>query len=185
MIARAKKYPIFVLPLLRTVTEEDTAGEKKEAGVEFFFMEWGFHPAPPHPSPIDPTNALLNTKIDSPPSPPSKSLPPITTVLFTTLQEYKLHGAFAQPRLVLTHHTDLAHTHGVVLLRGEITNSSSGGYLLSQIDAQLLAMGLQRFYLPAQGVEGERAFGLLKLFHEDPDRFQYEQLMAFRDGLSG
>ncbi len=191
MLGRAKPYPIFLLPLLRTATEEEddgAAGEKKkQVGTEFFFLEWGFHSAPPPPhSSADPLHdALFNTKKDDPMIRPlslSKPLPPITTVLFTTLQEYKLHGAFAPPRLVLTHYTDLAHTHGIVLLRGEITNSSSsGGYLLSQIDAQLLATGLQRFYLPVQGAEGEKAFELLKVFHEDPDRFEYEQLIEFRD----
>ncbi|KAF8329099.1 ATP11 protein-domain-containing protein [Cantharellus anzutake] len=184
IIERARKYPTFLLPLARrtTNTGEDATGGEQEFGTEFFFLEWGFHPPPPPPSSIDPVEALMNSPdSDSPPASLPMRLPPITTVLFTTLQEYKLHGSFAQPRLVLTHYPDLSHTHGTVLLRGEITKSPSGGYLLSQMDAQLLAMGLQRFYLPAEGAAGQEAFSLLKLFHEDPSKFNYEQLMKYED----
>ncbi|KAF7367300.1 Protein ATP11, mitochondrial [Mycena sanguinolenta] len=68
--------------------------------------------------------------------------PQISTVMFTPLQEYKMRGSFATPYLVLTNYTDLAHSHGVVLLRGEITPSAATGgtgvdgrYMLQQEDA--------------------------------------------------
>jgi len=114
--------------------------------------------------------------------------PQISTVLFTTLQEYKSKGSYATPYLVLTHYTDLARTHGIVLMRGEITPTSTpsdggvdGRYKLTQKDGQLLSMALQKFYLwdgtrkaEQIGEEGER---LLKIFHEKPEEFKWEELL--------
>lgn len=97
-----------------------------------------------------------------------------------------MRNSFATPYLVLTHYTEFARTHGVVLLRGEITPSSSGAvgadgrYMLNQEDAQLLSMAVQRFYLWGEGGtregarEGER---LLKIFHEKPEEFKWEELL--------
>lgn len=171
MIGVARRYSTFVVPLPR-VAVGDSKGEDK--AYEFYFMQWGFHgsPSPPSGSPEDP---FIH------PSPPSSNLPQVSTILFTPLGEYKLHQTFATPYLVLTHHTDLAKTHGIVLLRGEITASSGGGdgnegkWMLSQEDAQMLAMGVQRFYLWDEGRgEGER---LVKIFHEQPEEFKWEELL--------
>jgi ATP synthase F1 complex assembly factor 1 len=43
--------------------------------------------------------------------------------MYTPLAEYKLHQLFAQPTLILTHYTDLANSHGLVLMRGNIMPS--------------------------------------------------------------
>jgi ATP synthase mitochondrial F1 complex assembly factor 1 len=107
-------------------------------------------------------------------------------VLFTPLQEYKFRQTFAQPYLGLTHYTDLATTHGIVLMRGEITSSpsSTDKYLLSQSDAQLLALGVQRFYLASGDDDSERKAALLRRFHEVPDDFQWEELLVVGDPTS-
>jgi ATP synthase mitochondrial F1 complex assembly factor 1 len=174
------KYPTFVVPLTRTVEQ----GKSTEANKthEFHFLQWGFHNTPPIPT---------MTPFSSPVSfPTARPNPPISTILITPLQEYKLRSAFATPYLVLTNYTDLVSTHGIVLLRGEITpsasaneqNSSNGGFLLSQHDAQLLAMQLQQFYLWNGGDVQDNGRSkekeqLLKLFHEKPEEFKWEDLL--------
>lgn len=178
-MARGKKYPVFILPL--TVKSEVESGGEAERAAEFYFMQWAFHEPPPHPStsPLDPFSTISAA---TPPSNASAPLPPISTILFTTLQEYKLRGSFAQPRLILTLYTDLAASHDIVLIRGEITPSQShSGYLLTQLDAQLLVIALQRFYVPAMA--DETAFGLLKAFHESPDEFDHKKLVDVVDSL--
>jgi len=160
----ADKYPSFVVPVPRSGGADETA-------CEFYFMQWGFHESPPIPSPSAPF---------SPPPPPSSSNPPTSTILFTPLQEYKLRASFATPYFVVTHYTDFARTHGVVLLRGEITPSTGGAgrYFLSQEDAQMLAISVQKFYLWGVGREDEgEGARLLKVFHEKPEEFQWEELL--------
>ncbi|KAJ8083704.1 hypothetical protein PM082_002470 [Marasmius tenuissimus] len=175
------KYPMFVLPLPRAQqpTLEDTGSKETESAYEFYFMEWAFHEPPASPTA---TPADLFSK-PSPQSGQDASGIPISTILFTPLIEYKMRNSFATPYLVLTHYTDLAKTHGTVLLRGEITPTSAGnGHMLSQEDAQVLSMGLQKFYLwdntTTNGVEhdGEK---MLKAFHENPDKFDWQELLKY------
>ncbi|KAI0374566.1 ATP11-domain-containing protein [Pilatotrama ljubarskyi] len=179
MLDVATKYPRFVIPVPR---ENAQVGEdSKEPAYEFYLMEWGFHGHPPEPS----TSGDLFSQ-----NQPSSN-PQTSTILFTPLQEYKLRTSFATPYLVVTHYTDLAKTHGLVLLRGEITPSAAasspsvgasedgGRYMLSQQDAQLLAIHVQRFYLWNEGSE-ERA-ALLKAFHETPADFKWEELLKHTD----
>jgi ATP synthase mitochondrial F1 complex assembly factor 1 len=182
MLACARGYPAFILPLPR---DAKTDGGEGDAAHEFFFMQWGFHGSPATPS-YESETALFPTSSPSPTS-SKESNPQTATVLFTPLGEYKLRQTFATPHLVLTFYADLARSHGVVLLRGEITPSSSSSdvgdvrYLLSQQDAQMLAMGVQKFYLwdraGAEGAGAERRQALLKTFHEDPQRFSWEELL--------
>ncbi|KAI6133385.1 ATP11 protein-domain-containing protein [Pisolithus croceorrhizus] len=156
----AKRYPSFVLPSLAH---------------EFFYLQWDFYSAPPVPL-----------------APSCTALPPVSTDPITPLQEYKHRGSFATPYLVLTFHTDLSHSHDLVLLRGEITPSAAvtdakpgrdivERYLLSQVDAQLLAMGLQEYYLWDKEKGGEErdstAEELLRRFHERPDDFDWQELL--------
>jgi ATP synthase F1 complex assembly factor 1 len=163
MIHVADKYSAFVVPVPK--------GEK-ETACEFYFMQWGFHGSPPAPSASEP---FASTRIHQHPLNPQTS-----TILFTPLQEYKLRASFATPYFVVTHYTDFARTHGIVLLRGEITPSAGmGRYFLSQEDSQMLAIGVQKFYLwggtDGEG-EGEEA-RLLKVFHETPEEFRWEELL--------
>lgn len=179
MLDVASKYPRFVIPVPRDNAQFGDGS--KQPAYEFYLMEWGFHGPPPEPSRSDDPFAQ---------SKPSSN-PQTSTILFTPLQEYKQRTSFATPYLVVTHYTDLAKTHGVVLLRGELTpstaaaapspvaNEDGGRYMLSQQDAQLLAIHVQRFYLWNEGSE-ERA-ALLKAFHETPADFKWEDLLKHTD----
>jgi len=173
---RSRRYPSFVVPLPRTLGEvpPEVPFVKGQTPHEFYYLQWDFHVSPEVPS----TEEILFRK---PTKPSSLSNPQACTVLFTPLQEYKLRGSFATPYLVMTFYTDLAATHGVVLLRGEITPGGER-YMLTQADAQVLALALQKFYLwntendPSQLSEGER---LLRAFHETPQDFKWEDLLKF------
>ncbi|TFK93020.1 ATP11-domain-containing protein [Polyporus arcularius HHB13444] len=177
MLDVASKYPTFILPVPRENAQLEDGSN--EPAYEFYLMEWGFHGAPPEPMTAD----------DLFSSPKPSSNPQTSTILFTPLQEYKLRQSFATPYLVLTHYTDLVKTHGLVLLRGEITPSGASAgvgvgedgarFMLSQQDAQLLAIHLQRFYLWHEGSD-ERA-ALLKAFHERPSEFKWEDLLKHTD----
>ncbi len=177
MLGVASKYPTFVLPVPRgNVQVEENV---KEPAHEFYLMEWGFHGSPPEPASSRELFAL----------PMASSSPQTSTILFTPLQEYKLRQSFATPYLVLTHYTDLVNSHGLVLLRGEITPSGtssgvgagedSARYMINQQDAQLLAIHVQRFYLWSEGSEDRAA--LLKAFHETPEDFKWEELLKHTD----
>ncbi|KAI0735572.1 ATP11-domain-containing protein [Earliella scabrosa] len=177
MLDVASKYPTFVLPVPRENAQVE--GGTKEPAYEFYLMEWGFHGPPPE----------LTSAQDLFSAPKASSSPQTSTILFTPLQEYKLRQSFATPYLVLTHYTDLVKSHGLVLLRGEITPSGASSgvgasddnarYMLSQQDAQLLAIHVQRFYLWNEGSEDRAA--LLKAFHERPPEFQWEELLKHTD----
>jgi ATP synthase mitochondrial F1 complex assembly factor 1 len=178
LMAVSAKFPVFVVPILRA--QNDPSGEAEKA-YEFYFLQWSFHGAPPAPSAIEDPFTTPNAASNS---------PQISTVMFTPLQEYKMRETFATPCLVLTFYTDLSNSHGTVLMRGEITPGAAGAvsdaaepkgrYLLSQEDAQLLAMQVQRFYLweNEKDREGER---LLKVFHEQPQEFKWEDLLKHAD----
>ncbi|CDW99165.1 hypothetical protein [Sporisorium scitamineum] len=172
MLANARKYPQFVLPLPRQVIDEESeaAGTSKEA-FEMQFLEW----------------AVVH-------NPAAQGAPPSATTIFTPLAEYKLKQDFSQPVLILTFYTDLSQSNGIVLMRGEVTglNEKTGkGGRIDQAQAQLLALTLQRFYLPsssstaaAQGPNDDASAcaQLLHDFHKRPTEFEVEQLVnvAFR-----
>ncbi|KAG9314692.1 ATP11-domain-containing protein [Chiua virens] len=178
----AKRYPVFVVPVPRESAPDPSAPESSETAHEFFFLQWNFHPAPPAPSVTEPDPF-------EPPPAGSSFLQEPSTILFTPLQEYKLRTSFATPYLVLTFYTDLSESHGIVLLRGEITPSTAAvqhgqenleRFLLNQVDAQLLAMGLQKFYLWGEGRVGDHdltAETLLRQFHEQPEKFSWQDLL--------
>lgn len=181
MAATGKKYPAFAVPLPREAVQDDS-GEAKRA-YEFHFLQWGFHEVPSTPAPLDP--------FSKPPARFPLLNPQTSTVLLTPLQEYKSRTTFATPYLILTFYTDLATSHGLVLLRGEITptaastgNSSDSDFLLSQQDAQLLTMHLQRFYLWGGEEEGARdRYRLLEAFHNTPEEFKWEDLLKHAEPI--
>ncbi|KAG6371602.1 ATP11-domain-containing protein [Boletus reticuloceps] len=170
-------------------TPDPSSSESTGTAHEFFFLQWDFHPAPPIPAvsesnPFEPMTPSSSSRHNTEPS----------TVLFTPLQEYKLRTSFATPYLVLTFYTDLSRSHGIVLLRGEITPSSAAvqpgtgipeRFLLNQVDAQLLAIGLQKFYLWGDGGKDNdhdlSAEMLLKQFHEEPEKFSWKDLLRILD----
>lgn len=105
------------------------------------FLQWAFVPNP---------NSASTSSVET------------TTVLFTPLATFKSHGTFAQPALCLTHYTDLADSHGLVLLRGEITTSDQGNAMVTSTDAQLLCWRLQQYFASDEGTQQQ---DLLKSFH--------------------
>ncbi|GAA5844067.1 hypothetical protein JCM11251_003013 [Rhodosporidiobolus azoricus] len=151
MVKSARKYPIFVLPLTRKA--ELPEGEA-ESATEMHLLEWALLPQP--------------STVTSP-------VPAPSTVLFTPLAEYKARQSWAQPYLILTHYTDLADSHGTVLMRGEISSNVT----LNSTDAQVLAVRMQLFYNDFDK-EGEVAAArrqLLRAFHETPEEFDVNALI--------
>ncbi|SNX85126.1 related to ATP11 - F1F0-ATPase complex assembly protein [Melanopsichium pennsylvanicum] len=172
MLANARKYPQFVLPLPREVIDEESeAADGSKQAFEMQFLEW----------------AVI-------PNPAGENLPPAATTLFTPLAEYKLKQDFSQPILIFTFYTDLCRSNGIVLMRGEVTglNEQTGkGGRIDQAQAQLLALMLQRFYLPsssnltdseAESRDQSACANLLHDFHKQPEKFDVEELVnvAFR-----
>lgn len=162
MVETGRRYPQFVLPLPKT---ETTSEGKEETAFEMFFMQWALLP---HPSGVP------------------KTTPPPSAVLFTSLAEYKLRQEYAQPALVLTSYTDLIDSKDLVLMRGDITegqgtDTEPGKPVISQKEAQLLALCMQRFYnidwTSESDAEVERLKVLLRTFHEQPESFKLEQLL--------
>ncbi|TIB77873.1 hypothetical protein E3Q23_01082 [Wallemia mellicola] len=151
---QARKFPAFVLPIPREVEGEDMA---KKMGYEVFYLEWGFLPD------------VNGTGVRP------------TTLIFTSLNEYKQRQAFATPFVSCTHYSDFAHTHNLVLMRGEITSVGSGDSNLTVLDskdAQLLLLTMQRFYNAhkhADQSNKDRA-KLLSDFHYNQSQFDFERL---------
>ncbi|GLB36517.1 putative ATP11 protein [Lyophyllum shimeji] len=179
MAGVAERYPAFIVPIPRVkpTAEPVTEGEEDTA-YEFYFLQWDFHDVPPVPTETEDIFAPRVPTFFS-----AGANPKISTVLFTPLQEYKLRAAFATPYIVLTHYTDLASSHGIVLLRGEITPTTAAGgagearYMVSQEDAQMLSMAVQKFYLWDGKDEASEGGRLLRCFHESPEDFQWEELL--------
>ena len=166
MIKLVRANPFFVIPLPRSAASSETSQVKTDE-YEMFYLQWLLHPTPTSSGP-----------------PSTEPLPPTASAIFTPLEEFKKAGEWAQPYLVLTHYPDLANSHGTVLMRGEISSASAGGpdgsdlnpgYLLSQPQAQLLALALQRFYCAGIEVAGEGQAG-----KEDRVKRQ-EALIGFRE----
>ncbi|CAE6430511.1 hypothetical protein ACGC1H_001231 [Rhizoctonia solani] len=181
LLDRARQYNQFVVPLPRGAKSAE-AGEQAEGGTEIFFIEWTVHHSPILPNPnVDELGLPIFPPTENPI--PKGSNPPILTLLFTPLQEYKHRQSFAAPHLAVTLYTDLATTHGVVLLRGEITPAQSGDgrWLLGQEEAQALVVAMQKFYLPGIGEGAKEREELLKCFYERPKEFKWERLLELSD----
>ncbi|KAF8534025.1 ATP11 protein-domain-containing protein, partial [Trichophaea hybrida] len=96
-----------------------------------------------------------------------------STVIFTTLEEYKLKGEFAQPHTTLTHHLELAEEKGLVLAQGQVVPDR--GATVSQ--AQFLVVALQKFYGAIKGPETERRRKMLEMFSSGDEAFSVEALI--------
>ncbi|WFD32067.1 Glucosaminyl phosphatidylinositol (GlcN-PI) nositol acylation protein [Malassezia sp. CBS 17886] len=163
MLANAERFPQFVLPLPR-----EGSAATPDVAYEIFYMQW----------------MML------PPSPTARGAPPPSAVLFTSLAQFKLRNEYAQPALVLTNYTDFYESKNIVLMRGDVTDrpgadGESGAPMLSQADAQLLTVCMQRFYnldfaheSAGTDMEADERRSLLKSFNEDPAAFDVEKLVA-------
>ena len=182
MEQNGRSYPSFVVPIprIQPTQELDSPSNPVEENIahEFYFLQWTFHASPPIPTPSDDPFVIPTS---------SGSNPQSSIILFTPLQEYKLRNSFATPYLILTMYTDLAETHGIVLLRSEITPSTASGsgsgsadrYMLSQADAQLLTMSLQKFYLWSENGSDLTGQTLLHTFHKNTQDFKWQELLKF------
>ena len=174
MEKNGRSYPSLIVPIPRIQPEQETKPSdyaKGDVAHEFYFLQWTFHASPPIPSSSDDPFVIPTS---------SSPNPQTSVILFTPLQEYKMRNSFATPYLILTMYTDLAETHGIVLLRGEITPSTASGstsYMLSQADAQMLVMTLQKCYLWKEN--GSDLEKLLHTFHKNPQDFNWQDLLKF------
>jgi ATP synthase F1 complex assembly factor 1 len=191
MITLARENPFFVLPLPRAAGASENDEKIRTDEYEMFYLQWLFHPTPDTAPPSSEASSSGGTE---------KPLPPTSSAIFTPLEEFKKAGEWAQPFLVLTHYPNLSNTHGTVLMRGEISPASATGpvgsdlnpgYLLSQQQAQLLALALQRFYCADISVSGEsqRAWEdrkkrkeALKGFRENPGEWDWSGLVTMAYG---
>ncbi|KAK5050865.1 hypothetical protein LTR84_003424 [Exophiala bonariae] len=172
----ARKHPQFVLPLPRPAAD-DGSGDVKQSdqgfeggersAADIHFLQWGFHP------PAGP-----------PPAPGAKSSNTHTsTVLFTHLAAFKLHGTYAQPHTAITHHLDLADSHGLVLLSGSVTE----GRGVSVEEGRWLLMCLQKFYDYAGhggGIGREKRQSLLNKFSSGDQSFDLTELVDEAERIS-
>lgn len=168
----ARWHPQFVLPLPRQaeipVENEngaDSNGTKTVNGADIHFLQWGFHP---------PASSLSTS-----PSSSQSTNTHTSTVIFTSLGQYKLHGSFAEPHTTVTHHLDLADEKGLVLMHGQVMPDRG----VSTTDASWLVNCLQRFY-DVGGQASDRKGELLELFTKgDAEKFKIEEVMEETEKL--
>ena len=174
MLDLASGNPSFVLPLPKM---QGSALNMEE--YDMYYLQWLLH-APPS-------------------SPTGENLPATSSILLTPLDEFRGKGEWAQPYLVLSHYPDLGGSHGLVLMRGEITaasadmpgSSANPGWMVSQEEAQLLALALQRFYCAGivgrneteAGKEGrQERVRALREFREKPGEWDWTRLVRMAYG---
>ncbi|KAF7846120.1 hypothetical protein BT93_L5221 [Corymbia citriodora subsp. variegata] len=171
----AKTHPRFILPLPRPAAE-DGSGDVQQApngfkevprsASDIHFLQWSFLP-PAVPPP--PGVQTLNTHT--------------STILFTHLAAFKLHGEFAQPHTVVTHHLDLADSHGIVLLNGQVTEGKG----VSVEEGKWLLLCMQKFYDHdghGGGVGKEKRQNLLKKFSKGDSDFDVAELVDEAERIS-
>lgn len=173
----AKTHPRFILPLPRPAAD-DGSGDLKQSAEGFdsgiprtasdiHFLQWSFHP--PAGSPPAPGAQTANTHT--------------STILFTHLAAFKLHGEFAQPHTTVTHHLDLADSHGLVLLNGSVVD----GRGVSVEEGKWLLLCMQKFYDHGGhggGVGKEKRQGLLQKFTGGDQSFDLNELVDEAERIS-
>lgn len=156
--AAARQNPQFILPLPRQQTSEEGAdGAESQTAADIHFLQWAFHPPAEGSAPT--TGETANTHT--------------STVIFTHLGAFKMHGSFAQPHTTVTHHLDLADDKGLVLMHGQVVPDRG----VSTSEATWLVSCVQRFYDfggQASGRKGE----LVRMFTRgDVENFKVEELL--------
>ena len=144
LLQTAKQHPAFVLPLPREVPAEaadEAAAGKTQQAAELHYLQF----AHPH--------------VDT------------TTLLFTSLAEFKLRGEFASPHTTITFHQELADSHDLVLGQGSVVENKG----VSIDEARWLIMCMQKFYV--QSEEGKGRVELLNMFTRGDAGFQVERLI--------
>lgn len=98
-----------------------------------------------------------------------------STVIFTSLAEYRLRGEWATPHTTVTHHLELAEEKGVVLSQGAVGE----GVGVTTDEARWLVVALQKFYGADGGSEvGRRRRRLLEQFTSGDSEFRIERLIS-------
>jgi ATP synthase F1 complex assembly factor 1 len=144
LLKTAKKHPSFVLPLPREIpAESETSPAATHQAAELHYLQFTH----PHPD--------------------------TTTLLFTTLAEYKLRGEFATPHTTITFHSELAESHGLVLGQGTVVENRG----VSIDEARWLVMCMQKFYVVGGEKEGRDRGQLLDMFTRGDEGFRVERLL--------
>ncbi|KAF2832189.1 ATP11-domain-containing protein [Ophiobolus disseminans] len=145
LLQTAKQHPSFVLPVPREIPVEDAEVSENETktqqAAELHYLQF----AHPH--------------VDT------------TTLLFTSLAEFKLRGEFASPHTTVTFHQELADSHDLVLGQGTVVENKG----ISVAEAQWLVMCMQKFYVRSE--EGKGRGELLSMFTRGDSGFQVERLI--------
>ncbi|KAK5090479.1 hypothetical protein LTS08_002619 [Lithohypha guttulata] len=174
----AKTHPRFILPLPRPAADDGSGDIKQSAdgfsdsnepraASDIHFLQWSFHP-PAGPPPA-PGSQTANTHT--------------STILFTHLAAFKLHGEYAQPHTTVTHHLDLADSHGLVLLNGSVVDSRG----VSAEEAKWLLLCMQKFYDHGGhggGIGKEKRQNLLKKFSQGDASFDVNELVDEAERIS-
>ncbi len=218
LISTAKQYPQFVLPLPRaiSVSEDgneavpaDAANAEQKQGYEMHFLQWGFLPPPAAPVPgetaktLPPPSTVLFTPLAEYKLRQEFAQPLLILTHYTDLAESKglvlMRGEITGAEEAQAAPTGIAAAAAAKQAGASEEEQqrlaqplqSQGG--MTQQDAQLLSMCLQRFYLPnrgnpAAGIKGdagaEERDELLKVFHHEPEKFDVAKLVdaAFKFG---
>lgn len=142
LLSTAKRHPAFVLPLPREVPAETESGAAaSHQAAELHYLQF----AHPHPQ--------------------------TTTLLFTTLAEFKLRGEFASPHTTVTFHSELARSHDLVLGQGTVVENKG----VTVDEARWLVMCMQKFYVVSE--EGKGRGELLDMFTRGDGGFRVERLL--------
>lgn len=173
----ARTHPRFILPLPRPAASDgsgdiETSPSGYDASIprtasDIHFLQWSFHPPAGPPAP--PGQSTQNTHT--------------STILFTHLAAFKLHGEFAQPHTTVTHHLDLADSHGIVLLHGAVTEGKG----VSVEEGKWLLLCMQKFYDyggHGGGVGMEKRQGLLQKFNKGDETFSLDELVDEAERIS-
>ncbi|KAJ5577404.1 uncharacterized protein N7459_006368 [Penicillium hispanicum] len=162
--AAARQNPQFILPLPRQQTSEPGAdGAESQTSADIHFLQWAFHP--PAEGSASTTAATANTHT--------------STVIFTHLGAFKMHGSFAQPHTTVTHHLDLADDKGIVLMHGQVVPDRG----VSTSEATWLVSCVQRFY-DFEGQASGRKGELVRMFTRgDVKNFKVEELLEESERL--
>ncbi|KAF2645439.1 F1F0 ATP synthase assembly protein Atp11 [Massarina eburnea CBS 473.64] len=143
LLTTAKRHPSFVLPLPREVPAESEVSHTPAThqAAELHYLQFTH----PHPD--------------------------TTTLLFTTLAEFKLRGEFASPHTTITFHSELTESHGLVLGQGIVLENKG----VSVDEARWLVMCMQKFYVVDK--EGQARGELLEMFTRGDGGFRVERLL--------
>ncbi|RMZ73891.1 F1F0 ATP synthase assembly Atp11 [Pyrenophora seminiperda CCB06] len=143
LLRTAKQHPTFVLPVPRQIPADGSPAVdgQTQQAAELHYLQF----AHPHEH--------------------------TTTLMFTTLAEFKLRGEFASPHTTVSFHRELVDSHELVLGHGSIIE----GRGVSLADATWLVMCMQKFYVHT--AEGKGRSELLDLFTRGDSAFQVDRLI--------